>query len=327
MIELAFPYALLLLPLPWLVWRFVPPYRQSVSSLRLPLFRRIVSATGAQARSGSLIVARKRLQMLTAVIVWVLLVVALARPERVGDPVEVTKAARDLILAIDISGSMDERDFRSPDGAPVQRLAVVKEIVGDFVEARDGDRVALIVFGTRAFLQAPFTEDLRTVRELLDQTKVAMAGPHTAIGDAIGLAIRTFQGSEIEQRLMILLSDGADTGSRMSPVNAAEIAAQNGVEIHTVAVGDPEGAGENRVDVAALEDIAKRAGGQSFFSGDATGLSKVYARIDELAPRQVETLSYRPREPLGHWLLALAVLFVLANQASMLVARQVRQRA
>ncbi|MEM7429507.1 MAG: VWA domain-containing protein [Pseudomonadota bacterium] len=212
MIELAFPLALILLPLPWLVWKLVPPYRQTVASLRLPFFRRIVADTGAEARSGSLVVARRRLQMVTAIVVWVLLVLALARPERVGEPVEVTKAARDLVLAIDISGSMDERDFRSADGEPLQRLAAVKDIVGDFIEARDGDRVALIVFGTRAFLQAPFTEDLQTVRNLLDGTEVGMAGPHTAIGDAIGLAIRTFQGSEIQQRLMILLSDGAVSG-------------------------------------------------------------------------------------------------------------------
>lgn len=313
MIELAFPYALLLLPAPWLVWRLVPPHRQAVPAFRFPFFRRLAATAGVEPQTGSVVVARLPLQMVMAIIVWALLVVSVARPERVGEPVEITKAARDLILAIDISGSMDERDFRSPTGEPVQRLAAVKNIVGEFVEARDGDRVALIVFGTRAFVQAPFTEDLRSVRALLDQTEVAMAGPHTAIGDAIGLAIRTFESSQIEQRLLILLSDGADTGSRMSPINAAEIAARDGVEIYTVGVGNPEASGEDRVDIDALKAIADRAGGSFFFADDEAGLAAVYERVDELAPREVEILSFRPRQSLAHWPLALAAMLIIAT--------------
>jgi len=311
MIEFAFPWAFLLLAAPWLVWRFMPPHRETVPALRFPFFRRLAEAAGSEPRAGSVVLARRRLQMLAAILVWILLVVALARPERVGDPIVIEKAARDVVLAIDISGSMDQRDFTGTDGERMQRLDAVKSVVGRFVEERDGDRVALIVFGTRAFIQAPFTEDLRTVRELLDQTEVAMAGPHTAIGDAIGLAIRAFEGSDIDQRLMILLSDGTDTGSRMSPVNAAEIAARSGVEIHTIGVGDPEGSGENRVDIAALEDIAARAGGEFFFADDEDGLASVYARIDELAPRDVETLTFRPRDPLAQWLILAASLIIL----------------
>lgn len=301
MIELAFPYALLLLPAPWFLWRFTPPYRQHVNALRFPFFRRVAEAAGTEPRPGSVVVSRSRLQVVVSATVWILLVLAVARPERVGDPIEINRAARDLILAIDISGSMDESDFRSPAGEPVQRLATVKSIVGDFVETRQGDRVALIVFGTRAFVQAPFTEDLQTVRNLLEQTEVGMAGPHTAVGDAIGLAIKTFETSQIDQRLLILLSDGADTGSRMSPVNAAEIAARDGVEIYTVGVGNPDASGEDRVDIDALRDIARRANGEYFFANDEAGLAAIYARIDELAPREVETLSYRPRQSLTHW--------------------------
>lgn len=311
MIELAFPWVLVLLPAPWLVWRFAPAHRERVRSLRFPFFRRVVEAAGSEPGSGSIVLIRHRVQMIAAIIVWTLLVVALARPERVGEPIEITKAARDVVLAIDISGSMDQRDFVTADGSRVQRLEAVKRVVGQFIEARDSDRVALIVFGSKAFVQAPFTEDLRTVRELLEQTEVGMAGPHTVIGDAIGLTIRTFEASEVEQRLLILLSDGSDTGSRMSPVNAAEIAAGEGVEIHTIAVGDPEATGENRVDVSTLEDIARRADGQFFFAGDEVGLASVYERIDALAPRDVETVSFRPREPLGHWLLAAAVVLSL----------------
>lgn len=308
MISLGTPWALLLLPLPLLVWWFVPPWREQVPALRFPFFRSIVETSGAEPRAGAVILSRSRLQMATAVLCWILVVFALARPERVGAPIEVTKSARDVVLAIDISGSMDTRDFLSPDGTRKQRLEGVREVVRGFVEGRDGDRMALIVFGSRAYLQAPLTEDLDTIVELLGQTSVGMAGPHTALGDSIGLAIRTFEASDIEQRLLILLSDGSDTASQMSPVNAAEIAADRGVEIFTIAVGDPNATGEARVDLATLQAIAARTGGEYFFAEDEAALSGVYDRIDELAPREVETLSYRPRQSLAHIPLALAVL-------------------
>ncbi len=315
MIELAFPWAFLLLPAPLLVWLVLPPYRQNIPAIRFPFFSRIAMAAGAEPRSGSAIIRRRGLQMGTAILVWILVVVSLARPERVGDPIEMTKAARDLILAIDISGSMDELDFLLPGGESVQRLAAVKTVVGDFVERRKGDRVALIVFGSKAYVQAPFTEDLTTVRNLLDKTEVGMAGPHTGLGDAIGLAVRTFETSDIDQRLLIVLSDGADTGSRMSPVNAAEIAARHGVEIHSIGVGQTNAEGANRVDVEALSDIAQRANGKFFFANDANGLAAVYARIDELTPRAVETISFRSKEAIGHWFLIPAALLTLATLA------------
>jgi Ca-activated chloride channel homolog len=306
--ELVFPYALLLLPAPLLVWWIVPPHRERMPGLRIPFFRRLTAAVGEEPRAGSVVRRRRWFEISLALLVWASLVVAIARPERVGEPIEVTKAARDVILAIDISGSMDESDFAASDGTTMQRLEGVKRVVGRFIEEREGDRVALIVFGEKAFVQSPFTEDLRTVRELLEETEVGMAGPHTVIGDAIGLAIRTFEASEIEERLLIVLSDGADTGSRMSPVNAAEIAAGNGVEIYTVGVGDPKGRGDQRIDVAALEDIATRAGGRYFFAADEAGLEGVYARIDEMSPRKIETISFRPRQSLGVYPLAAAAL-------------------
>lgn len=312
MIALAQPWILLLLPAPWLVWRLAPVRRERAPALRIPFFRRVAEAAGVEARQGSVVPVRRRMQMIVAILVWALLVLALAGPERVGEPVSLNKPARDVVLAIDISGSMDQRDFATADGDRVQRLEAVKRVVGRFIEERDGDRIALVIFGARAFIQSPFTEDLRTVRELLDQTEVGMAGPHTVIGDAIGLSIRVFEASEVPQRLLILLSDGADTGSRMSPLNAAAIAARNGVEIFTIGVGDPEGEGERQVDLDALQAIADRAGGRYFFADDEAGLEAVYDRIDELAPRDVESASFRPREPLGHWPLGAAVLLALA---------------
>lgn len=323
MISLAMPWVLLLLPLPVLVWRFVPPHRERVPALRFPFFRRIAAAAGTTPGPGAVVMARARFQMLASALVWALLVVALAGPERIGAPVEITRAARDVVLAIDISGSMATRDFAGADGQPQARLAAVKDVVRRFVEGREGDRVALIVFGSRAYVAAPLTEDLATVVSMLDDTEVGMAGPHTALGDAIGLAIRTFEASDIKQRLLILLSDGSDTASRMSPVNAAEIAAGRGVSIITIGVGDPEASGEDRVDLATLQDIARRTGGGYFFAADEAALAAVYERIDELAPREVERLSYRPRQALTFVPLVLAVLVgTLALAALTLTARR-----
>lgn len=313
MISLTFPWALLALPFPFLVFRFLPPHREQVPALRFPFFRRIAETAGTTPGPGAVVLSRSRLQMIIAALVWCLLCLALARPERIGDAVEETRSARDVVLAIDISGSMDTRDFRTPDGEPKQRLAAVRDVVDSFVTGREGDRMALIVFGTKAYVQAPLTEDLETITTLLGQTEVGMAGPHTALGDAIGLSIRTFEASDIDQRLMILLSDGADTGSRMSPINAAEIAAGKGIGIYTVGVGDPEGSGENRVDLATLKEIAQRTGGAFFFADDQAGLTEVYDRIDDLTPRETQTLSYRPKTSLAHLPLAAAAITALAG--------------
>ena len=322
MFSLGFPYALLLLPLPWLVWRFAPPFRDRTQALRIPFFRQLAREAGLEPKQGAVILKRTRLQMIAAVIAWGLTVIALARPVHLGEPVVFETSARDMMLAIDLSGSMDDADFIAADGSRQRRIDAVKGVVADFIAGRDGDRIGLIVFGTRAFVQAPFTEDLESLTGFLDQIEVGMAGPNTAIGDAIGLAIRSFQTSEVEERLLILLSDGADTGSRMSPVNAAEIAAGENVGIYTIGVGDPEASGEDRVDLDALKDIAARAGGQFFYAGDENALSEIYARIDELNPRATETETFQPREQIAHIPLSLALLIILGA----LVALDVQRR-
>ncbi len=307
MFEFSHPFVLLLLPLP-LVWRWlVPPFRQRQDALRVPFFDQIAEAAGLTVQEGAAIVAHKRRALIGGGIMWILMVLALAGPVRLGPPQEITKATRDVIMAIDISGSMDTVDFPGDDGKPVQRLAAVQGVVEAFLQDRSGDRVALIVFGTRAYVQAPLTEDLDTVRELLAQTEVGMAGPHTALGDSMGLAIKTFEASEIEERLLILLSDGNDTASRMSPVNAAEIAHDKGVRMFAIGVGDPDASGEDRLDMGLLTDLAKRTGGDAYFATDADTLDRVYAEIDALNPREQETLSWRAQENLAHWPLMVAL--------------------
>ncbi len=313
MISFAFPWAFLLFPLPLLVYWLAPPHREKTSSIRIPFFRHVAKAARTEPKSGSVISQRSMLQTLVVILIWLLLTTALARPEKLADPIIVEKSARDVVLALDISGSMDQRDFQSTDGTPKQRLAAVKDVLRTFIAERQGDRMALIIFGTRAFVQAPFTEDLNSLNGFLDQTEVGMAGPNTALGDAIGLGIRTFESSEVDQRLMILLSDGADTSSRMTPTNAAAIAADKGVVIYTIGVGDPDASGEDRVDLDALKAIADRTGGQYYFANDEAALTETYQRIDEQNPRIVETQSYRPRESLTHYPLLIALLLILGS--------------
>ena len=301
MFELAHPLALLALPAPLVVYWLLPPHRNQVSALRVPFFQDYVEATGLEARAGAVVLSRRFLQISGMVLLWVGMVVGLARPQWVGDPIVRTEAARDVMLAIDLSGSMDHADFPGEDGNDVRRLTAVQRVVDRFVAEREGDRIGLIVFGNRAYLQLPFTRDVETARSLVALMDVGMAGPQTALGDAIGLAIHTFEESRVEDRLLILLTDGSDTASKMTPVVAAEIAGLEGVEIYTIGVGDPAASGEDRVDFETLEAVAARTGGEFFNADNEAALAEVYRRIDELAPGDVKTESWRPRTSLVHW--------------------------
>jgi Ca-activated chloride channel family protein len=282
----------------------------------------MVEIAGIEARDGATVLKVSQIQMLCFVAVWILLLAAIAKPQRVGEPVVKTESSRDIMLAIDLSGSMDYVDFPDGQGNMVSRFDAVQRVVDQFVGQRESDRIGLIVFGTRAFLQLPFTRDLDTARKLVELMNVGMAGPQTALGDAIGLSIKSFESSEVDQKLLILLTDGTDTASKMTPVNAAEIAKLNGVEIFTIGVGDPEATDEDRVDFAVLQTVADRTNGQFFTAEDEFGLEQVYSRIDEIAPGETRTQSWRPRQSLVHWPLGLAlgiILILFLGQAVSLI--------
>jgi Ca-activated chloride channel family protein len=319
-LEFAHPWAILLLPLPALSWWLLPPKRERTSALRVPFFAEVVAAAGSEPRAGAVILRRRRLQIGVALLVWLLLVAGLAKPEWVGEPIVRNEAARDVMLAIDLSGSMDYRDFPGADGVTVSRFAAVQRVVDQFVAERDSDRIGLIVFGTKAYLQLPFTRDLQIARGLVELMEVGMAGPQTALGDSIGLAIRSFESSEVEERLLILLTDGNDTASRMTPVNAADIAALNGVEIYTIGIGNTEATGEDRVDFTLLSAIAERTGGRFYNAEDETALQQVYRRIDESTTADVRTQSWRPRTSLVHWPAGAATILVLLAYCWLLLA-------
>jgi Ca-activated chloride channel family protein len=320
MLEFAWPWMFALLPLPLLVWWWLPPYRARLASVQVPFFERLAAATGQTPQRGAVVLQRRAVQMIAAIVIWLLIVAALARPQWVGDPLTHEVSARDLILAVDISGSMDQPDFRNADGQMLTRLDGVKRVIREFIGRRHGDRIALILFGTRAYVQVPFTQDLATAELLLEQTQVGMAGQQTAIGDAIGLSIKTLENSTAKQKLLILLTDGNDTASRVPPEHAADIARQNGVVVYTIGVGDPAASGENRVDLGALQTVASTTGGHFFRAEDGAQLQAIYADIDRLAPVKLQTLSWRPKLPLFQWPLGAAVLLSLLLWFALLVA-------
>ena len=311
MLEFAYPLALLALPLPLLVWWLLPPQRERIAALRVPFFKQITSAAGSEARAGAVVMRRRWLQMIVAALVWILLVVGLAKPEWVGEPIVRTEAARDIMLALDLSGSMDYHDFPGEDGEDVSRFEAVQRVVDRFVADRESDRIGLIVFGTKAYLQLPCTRDLETARAPGDPRQVARAGPPPALAATIRSAINPPDRTELADRLRLQRTEGNDTATKMTPINAADIAKMNGVEIYTIGIGDTEATGEDRVEFDALAAIASRTGGEFFNAENEAALDAVYRRIDETAVADVRTQSWRPRESLVHWPAGLAVILVL----------------
>jgi Ca-activated chloride channel family protein len=307
---------LLLLPLPLLMMWLWPAYRERLVTVRLPFLDRLARLTGQSTEASPDTAATPRGQRLLSWLVWILIVTALARPQWLEEPITRTEPARDLLIAVDLSGSMETEDFTDVDGRQVDRLTAVKAVLRDFLARREDDRIALIVFGSAAFVQLPFTADKAAVQQMLDETRVRMAGPKTMLGDAIGLAITLFERSEVPERLMILLTDGNDTGSQVPPVRAAEIARDRDVVIHTIGVGDPTRAGEEEaLDEAVLKNVATTTGGSYFHAADRDELEQIYARMDELAPRKVETLSHQPRRDLFYWPVGAALLLTLFYHA------------
>ncbi len=300
MYDLAHPWALLLLALP-LLMRLLPAYRESRDSVRVPFFDKLVELSEQRPESGAMILRRDRMQQFLVGFMWLCLVLAAAKPEWVGAPVEQQKSGRDLMIAVDLSGSMETRDFVLPNGETVDRLQAVKVVLKELAKQRASDRLGLIVFGSAAYLQTPFTDDHAVWEQLLLETEIAMAGQSTVFGDAIGLAIKLFKGSDSNNRVLIILTDGNDTGSTVPPVDAAKVAASYDIRIYTIAVGDPRSAGEEALDIETLSRVSDVTGGQAFQALDQQELEQAYQTIAELEPDLYETISFRPRQSL-HWL-------------------------
>jgi len=322
MITLSHPWVLLLIFLPPLLRLVVPAYRESRQAVRVPWFQRMARLLQQQPSDGAAITDAKNSELLFFWILWILITLSLARPQLLEPPVSRILPTRDLMLLVDLSGSMETEDFTNSRGDKVDRLTAVKEVLDDFLTRREGDRVGLIVFGNAAFVQVPFTQDLEATRQLLEETAVRMAGPRTAFGDAIGLGITLFERSEVEHRVMIALTDGNDTGSKVPPRQAAKIAKDNDIVIHVVGVGDPTATGEEKLDDEALTAVASTTGGRYFHAADRDQLEEIYSELDRIDTREVEAETYRPRSDLFHWPLAAFMLFGLIFHSGLLIQRR-----
>ena len=315
MITLAWPWVLLALPLPVLT-RWLPPARdEDGAALRFPIHVGLgAEAVGRRPRPSGWY----RRRLLIGLLAWALLVLAAARPQWIGEPIPLPLAGRDLMLAIDVSGSMEQEDYEL-DGRAVSRLAVVRTVASAFVEGRAGDRLGLILFGTRAYLQTPLTFDGATVAAMLRDSVVGLAGRETAIGDAIGLAVKRLREQPEGQRVLILLTDGDNTAGALDPLEAAELAAQAGVRIYTIGIGGGELGVRSLFgmrllrqasdfDPTMLERIAVTTSGRYFAAGSRQELEAVYAELDRLEPSEREQRTYRPQRALFVWPAALALI-------------------
>lgn len=320
MIQFAWPWVFALLPLPLLLRALLKPAEQvQDAALRVPL----LSDFEVEATATANTTAGLRIWFWLALLAWCLLVAATARPQWLGEAVELPISGRDLLMAVDLSGSMETKDF-FVNQQQVDRLVASKYVAGEFLDRRVGDRVGLIVFGEQAYLQAPLSFDRETVKTLLYETAIGLAGQKTAIGDAIGLGIKRLQKNQQKKQqqelVMILMTDGQNTAGQMDPLKAAELAAEAGIKIYTVGIGADEMLintlfGRQRVrvpdelDEKTLQAIADITGGQYYRARDTAQLDKIYAKLDELEPMEQDSQYFRPVSALYVWPLGLA--FVL----------------
>jgi Ca-activated chloride channel family protein len=314
---LAWPWLLLALPLPWLAYRLLPARRNDEAALRVPYGQRL-DAIAAAARGPAHASGIGPMAWLA----WALLCVAAARPQQLGDIVQPPQSGRDLMLAVDLSGSMSEEDM-TLGGQAVDRLTAAKAVLADFLDRRVGDRVGLLVFGDRAYVLTPLTPDLTSVRQQLDDSVVGLAGRATAIGDAIGLAVKRMRSQPVSERVVILLTDGASNAGMLAPLKAAQLARDEHVRIHAIAFGGNgqtlsvfgiplhlPGAGDD-TDLGTLQRIAAATGGKAFRARDAEELAGIYAEIDRLEPVERPGHSVRPRIERYPWPLAASLLCAL----------------
>ncbi len=314
----AWPLWLWALPLPLVARWLLPPARGASAALRVPFAQRLREIAGAQG-----IARRVRGPGVWAWLAWALLCVAAARPQALGEVIQPPQSGRDLMLAVDLSGSMSEEDMQLGGGI-VDRLTAAKAVLADFIERRAGDRLGLIVFGQKAYVVTPLTLDHDSVRQQLQDMVVALAGRETAIGDAIGLAVKRLHTQPTEQRVLILLTDGVNTAGQIEPLKAAEMARNSGVRIHTIAFGGEgetmtvfgmsiqlPGMGGSEIDEATLRQVAKTTGGRAFRARDTRELAGIYREIERMEPVQREGEAVRPRVERYAWPLGGSLLFAL----------------
>lgn len=320
MLEFLWPWVGALLPLPLMARRLLPSARhEQDTALRIPFFQRWQSLS---AQAGAVAGARSWLRVALLWLCWVMLLLALSRPMWIGEPVQLPNSGRDLMLAVDISGSMRVEDMVIAD-TRARRIDAVKAVATDFIRRRSGDRVGLILFGSNAYVQSPLSFDTATVERFLNEAQIGFAGQETAIGDAIGLAVKRLRERPADSRVLVVLTDGQDTASTVDPLEAASLARSLDIRIHTIGIGADSMTvpgilgsrfGSRQVNPSAdldedsMRAIAGRTGGRYFRARDPQELAQIYQTIDRLEPVEVNTATYRPRRSLLHIPLLLGLL-------------------
>ncbi|WP_019612962.1 vWA domain-containing protein [Psychromonas ossibalaenae] len=316
MFEFVYLWVFLLLPLPLVIRYFLSAQKRSYTQVWIPLAKGL---SGEQSQN-----QRTNLSAFIPWLVWVLLLCALAKPIWFGEPIRLQQQSRDMILSLDLSGSMQEVDMPLDD-KKVDRLTLVKDLLKTFIDKRHGDRLGLILFADHAYLQTPLTFDLNTIQQMVNEAEIGLVGQRTAIGESIAMGIKRFVENKNEQRVLILITDGANTAGTIKPLTAARQAAQNNITIYTIGIGADEMIkrglfGNQRINPSAdldektLTEIAQLTGGQYFRARNQQELQKIYQKLNELEPIDSEFLEFRPEKDLFYWPLsgALLILFLFA---------------
>ncbi len=321
MIEWLWPLAFLLVPAPILVRWLIKANKKKQPALTVPSLEGFSELSTNESFSATL----STVKIIILWLAWILLIAAVARPQWVGEMVSLPTTGRDLMLAIDISGSMATEDMQVNNDY-VDRLSVVKAVISQFLDARKGDRVGLVLFGTNAYVQAPLTFDLKSVKKLMIEAPVGIAGGKTAIGDAIGLTVKRLRERQNEEKVVILLTDGANNVGEIPPIKAAELASVDGIKIYTIGVGAEEmrvpslfGSLAGRttnpsadLDEETLSKIAEATQGRYFRAKDTNTLAQIYELIDKLEPIEQEPETYRPFQVLYYWPLGISLCLFLS---------------
>lgn len=302
MIEFANPICFLFIPLPYLVYKLIPAHKTEHNAVRVPFFSDLLEATNQEAKKGSVNLVAKKWQKFFFFLTWVCLIFSMAKPMWLGEIQTRELSGRDVMFVLDLSGSMDKADFKTIKNKKITRLNAAKKVLIDFVSNRKSDRFGLILFGDNAYLQSPFTADHNAWISLLEEADVAMAGQSTHLGDAIGLAIKVFseEESKEKEKVAIILTDGNDTDSIVTPQDAAIIAKSEGVKIHIVAMGDPLSTGEEALDLRLIKEVTETTGGNNYLALSTEELDKVYKEIALLEPEIYESQSYQPKVSMHH---------------------------
>ncbi|WP_115461948.1 VWA domain-containing protein [Winogradskyella aurantiaca] len=304
---------------PWIWWlailpvfvMFLPSRKTKPEALVTPSFKVISELHSSKLSTGVKVAKRHIIAWLLAILVWMCLICAAASPQIVGEPEKQIKTARNFLLNIDLSLSMETKDWVNNQNQKVSRWEAVKEVMEEFISEREGDRMGLILFGSQAYLQTPFTDDLTVVQALLNESEVGMAGAKTAIGNAVGKAVELFERDSIQKKVMVLLTDGEDSGSELKPIQAARLAAVDSITIYTIGIGTKGNNQTYELDDYTLKEMARVANGQYFEASDRAQLEQVYSTLEALEPIEYENNDFIPKKQLFHYPLIFALLITL----------------